>query len=319
MVSPIKISQLRSEFVEKTQARDEQLSMIKAIRSRISSELEITTSQQDRTVKSEEQGLDEVILKSSNFSEQELPGVEEENVDAYNDSEVFCHSNQEAGEDYETVARLQSEIEDVSNRLKNEMLEKNEQKRKMDWKVSELSESSEKLKDKIQILEVELSNQKVKNEKIVDQLKSSNRVLQAELVCQREYVENLRSASLADLASKLREEVETIAVQEIAKSNIGTEVALKECEERWKRRFEEMQLEHEKEKTLLHEKYQNEMRYNKSQCQIQVEQTRVEVEDRLQQRFTESLKAAIAHKEAQRQLDLKNEMKRWTQVSFSLN
>lgn len=320
------ISQLKNEFAQKTQARDEHLSMIKAIRSRISSELEIGTSL-EKNVTTQKQCLYEISKEKEkrdqdtlvpvirpDSSEYVLSEVETGNFEFRDEPEVYHHSTPETGEYNETIARLHSDLDDVSHRLRDELFEKNELRRKMDMKVSELSESLERTKDEIQILEAELSNEKIKNEKAMEQLKSSNRVLQAELVCQREYVEKMRSSSLTDLASQLREGFEIITAHEIAKSNIGTEQSLKACEERWKKRFEEINQEHVKEKTILQEKHQHELRYRQSQCQIQVEQSRIEIEDRLQLRFSESLKAAIAHKEAQRQLDLKRENKRWEQM-----
>lgn len=301
--------------------------MINAIRSRISSEMEISTSQE--RVMTQEQRLHEISLEpmkgkqdivvpntSPDSYEHVLSEMEEEIINTNHEPDIFIQTAPEIGEYHEIVATLQSELDDVSHRLKDELFEKRELRRKMDLTVFELSESLEKLKDKIQVLEVELSNEKIKGDKAIEQLKSSNRVLQAELVCQREYVENLKSSSLADLTSKLREGIEVVAAQEIAKSNIGTEQSLVACEERWKRRLEEMQQEREKEKITLQEKHQNEMRYRQSQFQIQVEQSRIDIEDRLQQRFSESLKAAVAHKEAQRQLDIKHEIKRWEQVSL---
>jgi hypothetical protein len=187
----------------------------------------------------------------------------------------------------------------------------------MELKVCELTESIEKMKEKIQSMEVELTDENIRNMKAIEQLTSSNRLLQAELECQREYVEKFRSASCSDLVEKLKVGIETITSQEILRSVIGTEQAILSCQESWKRRIEEIQIEHEKHLVKLLEKHQNDIRYTRSQFQIQMEQSRVEIEDRVQKRCADSLKAAIAHKESQRQLDIKNEIKRWEQVSCS--
>jgi len=220
------------------------------------------------------------------------------------------------GQHDQIISRLETERNALARRLEDELFTKNEARRQMEVITRDALEKVEKSKAQVEFLNMELKGEKDCHDKVLAQLKSSHIVLKAELESQREYLDELRAASWTDLAAKVKAGVEAVTSRELAKSSIGVAQAVTTCEERWKRRLEEVSLEDSKEMSALRDEHHNEMRYKNSQFQIQLEEVRVEVEDRLQKKHTEALKATLKHKESQRQVDVKNEIKRWEQVRY---
>ncbi len=247
---------------------------------------------------------------SSNLikTEKELRELRDANMHLQNAIE-------ERGKHDDVISRLENEKNELSKRLKDEVFHQKEVTNNFVTKFKESQEAETRALEEVEMYKLELRSENERHAEVLGQLKSANKVLEAELKSQREYIEELRASSWTDLAAKMKEGIEAVASQELAKSSIGAAQSVASCEERWKRRLEEMNMEHRKELTTIHEEHQNEMRYKASESRIQLEEARTELTERLQKKHSQSLKAVVNHKEVQRQNDLKNELKRYEQVS----
>lgn len=250
-------------------------------------------------------GLESSIIVAE--SEKELKA-------ARDDIKILQGAISDRGHHDRIINKLQNQCNELSKRLEDELFRKNEARRRMDSKGKDIKEALEKSNDRVHVLEVDLTSEKSRNEKAQGQLKTANKILEAELISQRDYVEEMRDSSWSELAAKVRAGIEAVTSQELAKSSLGVTKAVSACEERWKRRLMELDLNHAKEIVKFKEDHKNELRYNNSQFQIQLEQGRVDVEERLQKNHTDSMRATLSHKESQKQMHVKQEIKRWEQV-----
>ncbi len=222
---------------------------------------------------------------------------------------------EERGNHDDVIFRLENEKNELSKRLEDEVFHQKEITNSFEVKCKESQEAESRALEEVEMYKLELKSENERHSEVLGQLKSANKVLEAELKSQREYIEELRASSWTDLAAKMKESIEVVASQELAKSSIGAAQSVASCEERWKRRIKEVNMEHRKEVTTMQEAHQNEIRYKDSEFRIQLEEARTELTERLQKKHSQSLKAVVNHKEVQRQNDLKNELKRYEQVS----
>lgn len=312
---------MRNDLEEKTKSKDDHAFQVQKIRkeateslhseekSVVVSEVETKTIPQPR-----DDGND---IPSSDTSEKEV-AKSPLNVDRPSESkaleEIGIKRHGKSDHRDKIVEKLYHQCNSLSKRLQDELFDKNEARRRMEARLKESSKALDNAKAKIMLLETDLENEKEVNEKSANQLKTTNKVLTAELETQREYVKELKTASWTELNSSIRQGVEHLISQELTKSSMGVAHAVATCEEQWKKRIEELSTQHLKEVTSLKDDHKNELRYKMSQLQIQFEQGRVEIEERLQQKHNESLRASLDHKEHQKMLEIKNEVKRWEQV-----
>jgi len=315
----------------KSQARDEHVSTINKLRSKAESVLEADNQADFTIIREKEQEIVEdqvddtrvlrqnckklLLSKSDGFGSSIAVAESEMGLDvARNEIKVLQGVIADRGHHDRIIRKLQNQCNELSKRLEDELFRKNETRRRMDSTWKEKKEALEKSKDRVYVLEKDLTSEKSRHEKALGQLKTAIKILEAELVAQRDYAEEMKESSWSELAAKIRAGVEAVTSQELAKSRLGVTKAISACDERWKRTLEELDLNHAKEILNLKEDHKNELRYNKSQFQIQFEQGQVEVEESIQKKHTDSMRASLKHKESQNEMDMKYEIKKWEQV-----
>lgn len=326
---------MKKELDLKSQARDGCVSDINKLRSSVKSVFDLDDRVEMSGSKGNEQGAVEEQIEDPRILRQEckkllleksdafgsslaVAGIEKELEIARDENKILQSTIADRGHHDRIISKLQKQCNELSKKLEDELFRKNEARRRMESKVKEVTDVLEKSKDRVHLLESDLNSEKSRNEKVLEQVKTANKVLESELKSQREFVEEIKEASWSDLATKIRAGIEAVTSQELAKSSIGATQAVSACEKRWKRRLEELNSNHMKEISALSEDHKNELRYKHSQFQIHLEQGRAEVEDRLQKKHTDALRATLNHKESQRQIDIKHEIKRWEQVCILL-
>ena len=221
-----------------------------------------------------------------------------------------------AEKDHCKKADSEEENQTIIRRLENDIFGKTELIRNMGLELKESLQALRKTENEVEFLKTKVKNEKLSCEETVRHLGCKNKVLEAELKSQREYADELGTSVWTELATKVKEGVEAVTSRELSKSNIGSAKVIAACESRWKKRLEELNVEHHKELTKIREEHNNETRFKNSQFQIQLEEGRKEVVERLHIEHTKLLKATLAHKESQRQADVRNESKRWERVRF---
>ena len=256
---------------------------------------------------------------SPNISSELFEVVQNELKAAREENGILHNVIKDRGRHDEIITSLEKQRNDLSRQVKDEIFNKDEQRRKLEGKLKETIQDLEKSKEKIIILQTDMNNKQDYHERRLGQLKSTNKVLQAELESQKEYTDELRTTTWTELTAKVKAGVEAVTSQELAKSSIGVAQAVKDCEERWKKRLDDINLVHMKDILTLKSEHQNKLRYQQSHLDLQVEEAQVKVEERLQDKYSESIKAMLNHKELQRQADIKSEIKRWEQVCYSLH
>jgi hypothetical protein len=327
---PLKIIRLKEELDSKTKAKQEHSSKISALRSEVQSSLNFSEGErqveaqarQDQDRNDTRNQNDITLEDCKNMStessslafdndfeevENELKVVREENGLLHN----FIADRKQHDE---IIVRLEKQCSELARKLKHETFHKNEANREIGGKLEEAFKALNKSKGQTELLEIDMTNKQDCHEIVVRQLKSTNKVLEAELQSQKEYVDELRSNTWTEVVAKVKAGVEAVTSQEMAKSSMGVAKAVTACEDRWRKRLEEVNVAHIEDISRLREENKQELRYKQSQFLIQIEEVRAEVENRLQQQHTESMRAKLNHKESQRQLDVNNEMKRWEQV-----
>lgn len=268
---------------------------------------------QTADIRKEYQSL--MINRSSIFNvNNDLIKTEKELKEARDENKNLQNAIDERGKYDELISKLERERTQLAKCLEDSLFSNQEACREYEIRVKDALEAETRANDEVEVYKMEIKAERDSNNQVLGQLKSTNTVLEAELKSQREYVDELRASTLTELAVKIKAGIEAVASQELAKSSIGAAQSIRTCEERWKRRIEEINQENSKVISALQEEHQNEIRYNSSQYRIQLEQTRTEVESRLQKKHSDSIRAALEHKEAQRQDDVRNELKRCEQV-----
>jgi len=327
----VQISRLKKELDLKSKARDGCVSDINKLRSSVKSVFDLDDRVETRGAKGNAQAVVEEQIENPRILRQEckkllldksdafgnslaVAGIEKELEIARDENKILQSAIADRGHHDRIISKLQKQCNDLSNKLEDELFRKNEARRRMESKVKEVTDTLDKSKDRVHLLESDLNSEKIRNEKVLEQVKTANKVLESELKSQREFVKEIKEASWSELATKIRAGIEAVTSQELAKSSLGVTQAVSACKERWKRRLEELNLNHVKEISALSEDHKNELRYRHSQFQIHLEQGRVEVEERLQNKHTDALRVTLNHKESQRQIDIKHEIKRWEQV-----
>lgn len=320
---------MRNDLEEKTKSKDDHAFQVQKIRKEATESLQseensgVARGVETKTIpQPRDDGDDYKLLTSSDTLEKEV-AKSPLNVDRLSESKALEETGikrlGKSDHRDKIVEKLYHQCNSLSKRLQDELFDKNEARRRMEARLKESSKALDNAKAKIMLLETDLENEKETNEKSANQLKTTNKVLTAELETQREYVKELKTASWTELNSSIKQGVEHLISQELTKSSMGVAHAVATCEEQWKKRIEELSTQHLKEVTSLKDDHKNELRYKMSQLEIQFEQGRVEIEERLQQKHNESLRASLDHKEHQKMLEIKNEMKRWEQVCTILS
>ena len=328
---PTKIIRLKEELVLTTESEQKHFTKIKNLRSEAKTSLNIVKDElyagaqnQKKRDQNEEQGKNKNLEvakehlndigtslgfneKCTDEIENELKGVREEN-------ELLRNIIADRGQHDEIINNLEQQCIELTKRLKNEQFHQNEEDRDLAGKLKQSLRALHASRDRLELLEVDMKNKEDCNEKAMRQLKAANKLLEAELESQKEYMQELKNSAWTELATKVKAGVEAITSQEIAKSSMGASKSVIACEDRWRKRLEEANTAHTDEIMRLREEHKQEMRYKQSQFTIQIKESQVEIENRLQQQHMDSLKAALTHKESQQQIELKNEKKRWEQV-----
>ncbi len=223
----------------------------------------------------------------------------------------------ERGGGDDLIDRLKSEQDRLEKLLRQETFTKSELHKKIEATSMELAKTKARARDEVQRLQSTIQSEKEDHQKVSDQIRSANKVLEAEVKAQRDYVHELRAGSWTELATKLKAEVEVVVTQELAKSSMCVSQAVGSCEERWKRRIQEIEAEHSNEILRMKEQFDNDLRFKLSQKEIMVEEARVSIEERLKKEHKQSLDAALRHEEMQRISEIKTEAQKWEQVCYA--
>ena len=209
---------------------------------------------------------------------------------------------------------LEVERNNLLTQLEQERYEHAKTQKLLTAKNEDLIEEEKRIREELDLLLLETKKERQHFHNTLESIRASNSVLEAELKAQREYVNKIKSQSYGDLWIKVQKNIEAAIVQGLSDSCLGSDNAVASCEEIWKSRLEEMAKDHARSVSAIHEDYHTEINYKATQHKIQMKALKSEVEGRIQRRVTESLRAAMDHKERQHQEDLKNEMKRWEQI-----
>lgn len=212
------------------------------------------------------------------------------------------------------IHNLEIERNDLLTQLEEERYEKVKNQKFLNAKNEELLEEERKTREELDLLLLEVEKDRKHFQKSLESIRVSKSLLEAEVKSQREYVHKVRSQSYGELTLNIKKHIEDAIVQGITDSCLGVDNAVASCEDIWRSRIEEMAKEHERTISAIHEDYRNDINYKEAQHKINLQNVKSEVEGRIQRQFSDSLRAAMDHKERQRQADLKNEMKRWEQI-----
>ncbi len=245
---------------------------------------------------------------------EEITRLRQDLLNAKEENEYLLKSITERGKHTEIVEKLERERNQLEKLLEQEIYSKNEYMKRFEETCSEFIEAKAQAKEDMEHIRNTLQNERDNYNKISGQMKSSNQVLEAEVQVQRDYVNELRSTSWADLAVRLKSEVELALNQELAKSSMCVSEAVGSCEEKWKRQIQEMQLQHQNEMAKLKEQFDNDTRFNASRNQIMLEESKHEIEEKLKQAHTEALDVIRRQEGSRRLVEIKNEAKKWEQV-----
>lgn len=245
---------------------------------------------------------------------EEITRLRQDLLNAKEENGYLLKSITERGQHPEIVEKLERERNQLEKLLEQEIYSKNEYMKRFEDSCSELIEAKAQAKEDMEHLRNTLQNERENYNKISGQMKSSNQVLEAEVKVQRDYVNELRSTSWADLAVRLKSEVELAVNQELAKSSMCVSQAVGSCEERWKRQIQEMQLQHQNEMAKLKEQFDNDTRFNTSRNQIMLEESKHEIEEKLKQTHAQALDVIRRQEGSRRLAEIKNESKKWEQV-----
>ena len=214
----------------------------------------------------------------------------------------------------EVISDLLREKLRLENIIHKEKLSKNELLRKFEVTSAELVETKARFKEDVEKLKTHLKHEKEKCEKISTQMQSSSQVLKAEVEVQKEQVNELRAASWTDLAVRLKSEIEVAISQELAKSSMCVSQAVGACEEKWKQKINDIQVQHQNDLARVREQFDNDIRFNLSRNEIKLEEEKNSIEEKLKREHQDSLEMMRLQERQCRISELNNETKKWEQV-----
>jgi hypothetical protein len=322
---------LKSQLDSKESSKAESLVKINNLRKEAHAMLRLQPLEKEKRQTSENKVIKyDQVNQSMNDANEKISGIFDINgreeitrlrqdlLTAKEENEYLLKSITERGKHAEIVESLEREKNQLEKLLEQEIFSKNEYMKRFEHSCTELIEAKAQAKEDIEHLRNTLQNERDNYNKMSGQMKSSNQVLEAEVKVQRDYVNELRSTSWADLAVRLKSEVELAVNQELAKSSMCISQAVGSCEERWKRQIQEVQLQHQNEMVKLKEQFDNDRRFNASRNQILLEESKHEIEEKLKQDHAQALDHIRRQEGSRRLSEIKNEAKKWEQVCHLL-
>ncbi len=321
---------MKEELNSTTKTQQEHSIKIKALRSEAQLSIDVQNKQQIQAMIQKECGRNDTEEERSNNPSENYEIVSGNSKFHLHDDGAVDTKNDQTGDDMgnssssnvihyreeedKKVQHLQNKCSDLTTRLNEEIFNKNEIVREMNAKLNDANEAVNKSNGQVELVIMEMRNKQECHEMLVRKLKATVKILEAEIKSQKEYTEELTTNTWDDLISKVKVGVEEVTSQEMAKARIGVAKAVAACDNRWRKRFQEVNFALEENSVKLKKEYEQNLRSKESEFLIQIEEARAEVEARLQKQHTESMRATLNHTESRRQIDVKNEMKRWEQV-----
>lgn len=214
------------------------------------------------------------------------------------------------------ILHLEDELKNTRDQLEEVISMKLEIEVKLESTLVEMKATNnlaEKEKDAANATTVQEGNI---YEKIIAQLRCVNQVLTADLKVQQEQVTELRETSMVEIESRLKTEIEAATSQELVKVGLSTAQGIASCEKKWKKRLEEIHMEHNNEIVCLKEDHQKVVCSKLTACKSEMQRVQLDAITDLEKKYLQATQNTLQNEKKERLIVMKKEAKKWEQVSY---